>query len=281
MLNADIFLKGFTHETYFVNTLHELRVYEKDPAAQIRTYLRVWIEPSAVDVSQQEEEDWAVMNLHKVSWVVKIHPEEASRRLQGWARRYAADTVPSLIKGNASHPYSQLHRAALGQALAFFIHDQGGRLQYDTMRNEQKRRADSLRAHLDQVARPILFEGLEKAIHVVEAQGIQMILAPTEKAYRKVEDDIVEMPLVDMLAIYGADDSAVTKTIRSTISGGVSFPSMPPIRLQSSPAPPTPPPEAGFCPWCGGTGQTLRTCPWSGQLVTENCPTCGGSGLGT
>lgn len=126
MLNTDIFLKSFTFDTYFVNTLHELGVYDRDPAAQIRTYLRVWLEPSGVDVSRQEDEDWLVMTLHDVSWVVKIHPEEAFSRLQGWARRYAADTVPSLVEGNASHPYAQLRRAALGQALAFFIHDQAG-----------------------------------------------------------------------------------------------------------------------------------------------------------
>ena len=275
MLNADIFLKSFTKETYFVNTLHDLHVYDKDPEAQVRTYLRVWIEPRGVNVSQEEDEHWQVMKVHNVSWVVKIHPEEASRKLEGWAHRYAMETMPHLIKGNISHPYSQLHRAALGQALAFFIHNQGGRLECDSMQSAQKRRADSLRARLDEAAKPIFIEGVQRAVHVIEAQGIRMILTPTGKAYQKVEDGVVEMHLVEMLSKYGADDRAVTKTIQVTFTGGISFPSTPPILLSSPPAPP----PAGLCPGCGGTGQTLGNCLWTGQPVTEDCPSCGGSGL--
>ena len=272
MLNADFFLKSFTKETLFVKTLHDLDVYAADPAAEIPTYLKVWIEPGGVDISHKEDEEWSAMHVHNVSWVVKIHPEETFRTLQAWARHYATDTMPHLIKGDASHPYSQLYRAALGQALASFIHTHGGQLQYDTMRIVQKQWADSLRTRLDEAAKPTKIQGVQKAVHVIEAQGVRMILTPTEKAYKKVEDEIVEVPLINMLATYGADDSAVTKTISTTFSGGISFPSTP--LVSASPAPP----PGGLCPTCGGTGATVGTCPWTGQPVTENCPGCGGTG---
>jgi len=266
------FLKSFTKETLFVKTLHDLDVYAADPAAEIPTCLRVWIEPGGVDISHKEDEEWSAMHVHNVSWVVKIHPEETFRTLQAWARHYATDTMPHLIKGDASHPYSQLYRAALGQALASFIHTHGGQLQYDTMRIVQKQWADSLRTRLDEAAKPTKIQGVQKAVHVIEAQGVRMILTPTEKAYKKVEDEIVEVPLINMLTTYGADDSAVTKTISTTFSGGISFPSTP--LVSASPAPP----PGGLCPTCGGTGATVGTCPWTGQPVTENCPSCGGTG---
>ena len=140
------------------------------------------------------------------------------------------------------------------------------------MRIVQKQWADSLRTRLDEAAKPTKIQGVQKAVHVIEAQGVRMILTPTEKAYKKVEDEIVEVPLINMLATYGADDSAVTKTISTTFSGGISFPSTP--LVSASPAPP----PGGLCPTCGGTGATVGTCPWTGQPVTENCPSCGGTG---